>query len=218
MTPVSVQRHRNILSYVPHTVNVFGVTARNVSNGHHPLATAFQIGVAGTCTIVAPIVIDLLFLTTTPQVLWLCGVVPRLGSHENTKTARSWLGSSCSKWTPKPCSASHSRYSGRTHPGVWANFLASGATRSAMLIGSVSSAVTVRRSRTYSSRPYKLFIAPSLHVHIRLINVASAVCLVESWQKIGRPVLPAMTAHAVRVAQPSGRFDKSIDDDPRIEC
>ena len=27
-----------------------------------------------------------------------------------------------------------------------------------------------------------------------------------------------MNAHAVRVGQPSGRFDKSIDDDPQIEC
>src|SRR5262249_12619517 len=137
--------------------------------------------------IIAPVVIDLLLLTFDTDhhapSLVVVGVVPRLGSHESTKIARSWLGSSCSKWTPKPCSAS--RYSGRIHPGVCANFLASGATRSATLIGSVSSAVTVRRSCTYSSRPYKLLMASSLHVHIWLISVASAVRLVESWQKNG---------------------------------
>src|SRR6476659_869558 len=92
MTAVSVQRHRNILSYVPHTVNVFGVTARNVSDGHHPLATASQIGVAGLCTIIAPIVIDLLLLACDADnhapslmVVWGRSAVRQPRKHKNRK-------------------------------------------------------------------------------------------------------------------------------------
>src|SRR5262249_8634523 len=64
-----------------------------------------------------------------------------------------------------------------------------------------SSAVTVRRSCTYSSRLYELLIAFSLNVHIWLIRIASAISLMRTRKK-KRTIRPSgeESSHCPRAA------------------
>jgi hypothetical protein len=63
---VSVQRHRNVFSNVPDAVYVFRITTGNVTNGHHLLTAALQVGIAGLTTVIDPVVVDLLSWPSIP--------------------------------------------------------------------------------------------------------------------------------------------------------